>query len=35
MEEGGITVVEDYAHHPAEIRALLPSLRSAPGPAGG
>ncbi|HEX3731300.1 MAG TPA: UDP-N-acetylmuramate dehydrogenase [Opitutaceae bacterium] len=23
----GITVVEDYAHHPAEIRALLPSLR--------
>jgi len=28
MEEGGITVVEDYAHHPAEIRALLPSLRS-------
>jgi len=27
MEEGGFTVVEDYAHHPAEIRALLPSLR--------
>ncbi|HVW20542.1 MAG TPA: UDP-N-acetylmuramate dehydrogenase [Opitutaceae bacterium] len=23
----GITVIEDYAHHPAEIRALLPSLR--------
>jgi len=26
-EEGGITVLEDYAHHPAEIRALLASLR--------
>lgn len=24
---GGVTVVEDYAHHPAEIRALLTSLR--------
>jgi len=24
---GGITVLEDYAHHPAEIRALLGSLR--------
>jgi len=24
---GGITVIEDYAHHPAEIRALLGSLR--------
>ncbi len=23
----GVTVIEDYAHHPAEIRALLPSLR--------
>ena len=23
----GLTVIEDYAHHPAEIRALLPSLR--------
>jgi UDP-N-acetylmuramate--L-alanine ligase/UDP-N-acetylenolpyruvoylglucosamine reductase len=23
----GLTVLEDYAHHPAEIRALLPSLR--------
>jgi UDP-N-acetylenolpyruvoylglucosamine reductase len=23
----GATVIEDYAHHPAEIRALLPSLR--------
>lgn len=24
---GGVTVLEDYAHHPAEIRALLTSLR--------
>ncbi|QYM78080.1 UDP-N-acetylmuramate dehydrogenase [Horticoccus luteus] len=24
---GGVTVMEDYAHHPAEIRALLASLR--------
>jgi UDP-N-acetylmuramate--L-alanine ligase/UDP-N-acetylenolpyruvoylglucosamine reductase len=30
----GVTVIEDYAHHPAEIRALLPSLRRAP-PDGG
>lgn len=34
MEEGGITVVEDYAHHPAEIRALLPSLRARLAPGG-
>ena len=27
MDEGGVTVMEDYAHHPAEIRALLSSLR--------
>jgi UDP-N-acetylenolpyruvoylglucosamine reductase len=26
-EAGGATVLEDYAHHPAEIRALLASLR--------
>jgi UDP-N-acetylmuramate--alanine ligase len=26
-DSGGLTVVEDYAHHPAEIRALLGSLR--------
>ena len=26
-EVAGVTVIEDYAHHPAEIRALLPSLR--------
>ncbi len=26
----GLTVLEDYAHHPAEIRALLESLRSRP-----
>jgi UDP-N-acetylmuramate--alanine ligase len=25
--DGGVTVLEDYAHHPAEIRALLGSLR--------
>ena len=30
----GVTAIEDYAHHPAEIRALLPSLRRhlRPGP---
>jgi UDP-N-acetylmuramate--L-alanine ligase/UDP-N-acetylenolpyruvoylglucosamine reductase len=28
LEERGITVMEDYAHHPAEIRALLSSLRA-------
>ena len=27
----GLTVLEDYAHHPAEIRALLASLRSRAG----
>jgi UDP-N-acetylmuramate--alanine ligase len=27
FDEGGLTVIEDYAHHPAEIRALLTSLR--------
>ncbi len=26
--EDGVTVIEDYAHHPAEIRALLASLRT-------
>jgi UDP-N-acetylmuramate--alanine ligase len=32
LESGkGITVIEDYAHHPAEIRALLASLRARPG----
>lgn len=25
---GGLTVIEDYAHHPAEIKALLASLRA-------
>ncbi|HMD60861.1 MAG TPA: UDP-N-acetylmuramate dehydrogenase, partial [Opitutaceae bacterium] len=34
MEEAGITVMEDYAHHPAEIRALLSSLRRRVAPAG-
>jgi UDP-N-acetylenolpyruvoylglucosamine reductase len=34
MEEGGLTVIEDYAHHPAEIRALLPSLRRRLAPGG-
>jgi UDP-N-acetylmuramate--L-alanine ligase/UDP-N-acetylenolpyruvoylglucosamine reductase len=28
MSEGGLTAMEDYAHHPAEIRALLSSLRA-------
>jgi len=32
---GGITVLEDYAHHPAEIRALLGSLRRRVEPAAG
>jgi UDP-N-acetylmuramate--alanine ligase len=31
LEAGpGLTVIEDYAHHPAEIRALLASLRVRP-----
>jgi UDP-N-acetylmuramate--alanine ligase len=34
LEEGGLTVIEDYAHHPAEIRALLPSLRRRVAPGG-
>jgi UDP-N-acetylmuramate--alanine ligase len=34
LAEGGLTVVEDYAHHPAEIRALLPSLRRRVAPGG-
>jgi UDP-N-acetylenolpyruvoylglucosamine reductase len=34
LEEGGLIVVEDYAHHPAEIRALLPSLRRRIAPGG-
>jgi UDP-N-acetylenolpyruvoylglucosamine reductase len=28
MDEGGLTLMEDYAHHPTEIRALLSSLRA-------
>ena len=28
MDEGGLKVIEDYAHHPAEIRAVLASLRA-------
>jgi UDP-N-acetylmuramate--alanine ligase len=31
---GGVTVIEDYAHHPAEIRALLGDLRDRVGQAG-
>ncbi len=34
MAEGGLTVMEDYAHHPSEIRALLPSLRARLAPGG-
>jgi UDP-N-acetylenolpyruvoylglucosamine reductase len=34
LDEGGLTVIEDYAHHPAEIRALLPSLRRRIAPGG-
>jgi UDP-N-acetylmuramate--alanine ligase len=29
FRRGGITVIDDYAHHPAEIRATLASLRAA------
>jgi UDP-N-acetylenolpyruvoylglucosamine reductase len=32
--DGGVTVVEDYAHHPTEIRALLTSLRRRVGQGG-
>jgi UDP-N-acetylenolpyruvoylglucosamine reductase len=31
LARDGITVIEDYAHHPAEIRALLTSLRKRSG----
>ncbi|PTX90799.1 UDP-N-acetylmuramate dehydrogenase [Opitutus sp. ER46] len=31
LESSDITVLEDYAHHPAEIRALLTSLRTRAG----
>ena len=31
---GGVTVIEDYAHHPTEIRALLGSLRRRAGAEG-
>lgn len=34
LDEGGFTVMEDYAHHPSEIRALLSSLRPRVGPGG-
>jgi len=34
LAEAGLTVIEDYAHHPAEIRALLPSLRRRLAPGG-
>jgi UDP-N-acetylmuramate--alanine ligase len=34
MEERGLTVMEDYAHHPSEIRALLSSLRRRVAPKG-
>ena len=34
LETNGITVLEDYAHHPAEIRALLTSLRRRVGSGG-
>ena len=33
-EKDGLTVIEDYAHHPAEIRALLTSLRRRVGESG-
>ena len=34
LEERGLTVMEDYAHHPSEIRALLSSLRRRLSPKG-
>ena len=35
-EAGGVRVVDDYAHHPTELRATLAAAREAhPGPAGG
>jgi UDP-N-acetylenolpyruvoylglucosamine reductase len=34
LEEGGLLVMEDYAHHPSEIRALLSSLRGRVAPRG-
>ena len=34
LARDGVTVIEDYAHHPAEIRALLASLRRRAGPDG-
>ena len=30
LDEGGIVVVEDYAHHPSEIAALLTGMRRVP-----
>lgn len=33
-ERGGVTVVEDYAHHPAEIAALLDGIRGRLAPGG-
>lgn len=33
-QDNALTVIEDYAHHPAEIRALLASLRRAVGAGG-
>lgn len=34
LAEGGVTALEDYAHHPAEVRALLGSLRERVRPGG-
>jgi UDP-N-acetylmuramate--alanine ligase len=31
-EMGGITVMDDYAHHPTEVRAVLDAVRKAYGP---
>ncbi len=35
LQESGLTVLDDYAHHPSEIRALLTSLRSSVRPPAG
>ena len=32
-EADGITVIDDYGHHPVEIAAVLKAARAAPAPA--
>ncbi|WP_086616981.1 UDP-N-acetylmuramate--L-alanine ligase [Erythrobacter tepidarius] len=35
LDGGNVTVIDDYAHHPVEIRAVLAAAREAVGPSGG